>query len=80
MKKNELVHLHALLIRVAEDYVERGEATRADFDEYHELELTPTSLREPRMRHEEAVRVLARILSDRSGVEGRVSEAELTSR
>ncbi|MFB6129495.1 MAG: UPF0058 family protein [Salinigranum sp.] len=63
MKKNELVHLHALLVRVAEDYVSRGIATPADFVEYERLGVTPMALRAPRHEHERAVRTLAHVLA-----------------
>jgi hypothetical protein len=66
MKKNELVHLHALLVRVAEDYVARGEATPEAFAPYRDLGVTPMALRESRARHEAAVRTLAALLADRS--------------
>jgi hypothetical protein len=67
MKKNELVHLHALLVRVTEDYLSRGLATREDFAEYDRLSVTPMALRAPRAEHERAVRILARTLAELSG-------------
>lgn len=80
MKKNELLHCHALLVQVAEDYVERGIAARENFEEYHSLGVTPMALREPRDRHERAVRTLARLLADLSAEDDRVPEPELPSR
>lgn len=64
MKKNELIHLHTLLAQIAEEYTLSGVATPADFDPYAALGITPMALRESRDRHEEAVRLLARILAD----------------
>lgn len=64
MKKNELIHLHTLLVQVAEEYVESGVATPADLEPYAALGVTPMALRESRDRHEEAVSLLARILAD----------------
>lgn len=64
MKKNELIHLHTLLAQIAEEYLESGVATPAELEPYTALGVTPMSLREARDRHEEAVRLLARILSD----------------
>jgi hypothetical protein len=64
MKKNELVHYHALLVHVARDLVERGVATPEDLEPYLALGVTPTSLREPRARHQEAVFALAGLLAD----------------
>jgi hypothetical protein len=66
VNKNELVHLHALLARVAEDYVERGLATREDFSAYSALGTTPMALRQSRADHEVATRNLARTLADLS--------------
>ncbi|SFL16374.1 Uncharacterised protein family UPF0058 [Halogranum rubrum] len=64
VKKNELVHLHTLLAQIAEEYITSGVATPTDFDPYAELGISPMALRESRDRHEEAVRLLARILAD----------------
>jgi hypothetical protein len=64
MNKNELVHLHALLARVAEDYVERGLAAREDFSAYDALGTTPMALRQSRADHEAAVRSLASTLAE----------------
>lgn len=64
MKKNELIHLHTLLRQIAEEYVASGVATPADLEPYNALGISPMALRESRARHEEAVRVLARILAD----------------
>ncbi len=66
MNKNELVHLHALLVRVAEEYVEWNVATRGDFSAYHALGTTPMSLRRSRADHEAATLVLARTLAELS--------------
>ena len=66
MKKNELVHLHSLLVQVGENYISAGIATRSDFAEYNKLGVTPMSLRAPRASHERAVQVLAGILGDLS--------------
>jgi hypothetical protein len=66
MKKNELIHFHALLATVARDYLERGIAEPADFAAYEGSGVTPMTLRASRERHEEAVRTLARILAERS--------------
>lgn len=74
MKKNELVHLHALLSSVSAEYVERGVADAELFEPYRALGVTPMSMQVPRARHEEAVLTLARLLagvdsSDDSAVE-----------
>ena len=66
MKKTELVHLHTLLVQVAEEFVARGDASPADFAAYDRLQITPLSLRASRSDHETAVRALARALAERS--------------
>lgn len=63
MRKNELLHLHALLIRVAEEYIDRGLVTPDEFAAYRALDVTPTALREPRDSHQVAVQTLARTLA-----------------
>jgi hypothetical protein len=77
MKKNELVHLHALLARVATDYLERGLLEPADCEPYESLGVTPLSLRASRDSHEEAVLALARLLARASRPE---AEAEAETR
>ena len=64
MKKNELVHLHALLARLGSDSVERGTATRADFEAYRDLDVSPTTLTASRADHRRAVQMLASTLAD----------------
>jgi hypothetical protein len=70
MKKNELVHFHSLLVTVAEEFVESGLATRADFAEYDALGVSPLALRAPRDAHERAVLTLARLLAGIAGTDG----------
>ena len=66
MKKNELVHLHALLARVAADYRERGLVTDADLEPYRAVGVGPSSLTESRSEHQRAIRVLLSILAAHS--------------
>ena len=66
MKKNELVHLHALLARVAADYRERGLVTDADLEPYRAVGVGPSSLTESRSEHRRAVRALLSILAAHS--------------
>jgi hypothetical protein len=79
MKKNELVHLHALLARVAADYLERGLLAPDALDDYEAQGVTPMSLRESRARHEAAVRTLARTLARASRPERETVEPESTA-
>jgi len=67
VNKNELVHLHTLLVRVAEEYAEWGVATSDDFSTYRALRTTPMALRRSRADHEAATLVLARTLAELSG-------------
>jgi hypothetical protein len=66
MKKNELVHFHALLVTVAAEFVKSGLATKADFADYDALGVSPLALRAARDDHERAVLTLARILAEAS--------------
>ena len=63
MKKNELVHLHALLTCVAGDFVERGVVDAEAFSEYRALGVSSRSLRASRADHEAAVRLLVDVLA-----------------
>jgi hypothetical protein len=66
MKKNELVHFHALLVTVAAEFVESGLVTKGDFAEYDALGVSPLALRASRDDHERAVLTLARVLAEAS--------------
>ncbi len=66
MKKNELVHLHALLARVAADYRERGLLEDADLQPYRDAGVGPASLTESRAEHRRAVQLLLSILAAHS--------------
>lgn len=59
MRKNEQVHLHALL-RTAADYLSaRGDRSDGTLDGYESLGVTPMSMRADRGDHEAAVSALA---------------------
>lgn len=62
MKKNELIHVHALLVQVVEDLLDRGVVDPSHFDPYRELEVSPVDFRVRRDRHEEAVLLLASLV------------------
>jgi hypothetical protein len=83
MKKNELVHLHALLTCVAEDFVERGVVDESAFAEYRELGTTSIALRASRGDHAAAVRLLTDVLSsaaaDADASNGTSSNADSTA-
>ncbi|KAB1188586.1 MULTISPECIES: UPF0058 family protein [Haloferax] len=63
MRKNELIHLHTLLVEIAGDFLDRGTATREDLEPYHRLEIGPMALRSCRDDHEVAVRTLSTALA-----------------
>ncbi|WP_396612801.1 UPF0058 family protein [Haloferax sp. S1W] len=63
MKKNELIHMHTLLVEIATDFLERGVATPDDLDAYNHLEIGPMALRSCRADHELAVRTLTTALA-----------------
>ncbi|MFB6177334.1 MAG: UPF0058 family protein, partial [Halobaculum sp.] len=69
MKKNELLHVHSLLVAVARQYDERGRLAADALDSYRELGVTPMSIRAPRDDHEDAVLALARVLGEAAGSE-----------
>ena len=63
MRKNELIHLHTLLVELAVDFLEQGIATHEDLEPYHRLEIGPMALRSCRDDHELAVRTLSTTLA-----------------
>jgi hypothetical protein len=62
MKKNELLHVHSLLVAIARQYDERGKLADDALDSYRALGVTPMSIRAPRDDHEDAVLELVRVL------------------
>ncbi|WP_435064746.1 UPF0058 family protein [Halobaculum sp. EA56] len=67
MRKNELVHLHALL-RTAAGYLSaRGDLPGDALDAYESLGVTPMSMRAGREDHEAAVLALATALAAVAG-------------
>lgn len=66
MKKTELIHLHALLVVVAEELHRRERLTPDELEPYFALGVTPTNLRARRDEHERAVLTLARLLGEAS--------------
>jgi hypothetical protein len=64
MKKNELLHVHSLLLALARRFTERGVVPDEALDSYRETGVTPMSLRAPRDDHADAVLELATALGD----------------
>lgn len=67
MKKNELIHLHALLVRVAEQLLDDDALGEDDLAPYEALDVSPVAVRASRSEHERAVRTLAAVLVDTVG-------------
>ncbi|AFK19144.1 hypothetical protein E6P09_10200 [Haloferax mediterranei ATCC 33500] len=63
MKKNELIHLHTLLVEIGGEYLEAGVASRDDLQPYYQLDIGPVALRCSRDDHEYAVRTLMTALA-----------------
>ncbi|WEL25632.1 Putative metal-binding protein [Haloferax volcanii] len=63
MKKNELIHVHSLLVEIATDYRDGGILTSADLEPYNRLGIGPMALRDCRADHERAVRTLTTTLA-----------------
>jgi len=64
MRKRDLVHLHALLIRTRRFVDRREELPEGTFDRYEELDVTPTAIYEAKGEHQSAVRALAGALAE----------------
>ncbi|MEZ3145186.1 UPF0058 family protein [Halobaculum sp. MBLA0143] len=62
MKKNELLHVHSLLLALARQFTERGVVSDEALDSYRETGVTPMSLRAARDDHVDAVLELATAL------------------
>lgn len=67
MKKQELLHMHALLVEVADHVTPTGSAT--DIAAYQAAPVRPTSLHRPKADHEDAVMTLAHAITDEIGPE-----------
>lgn len=87
MRKNELLHVHGLLLGIAREFTERGVVADDALDTYRELGVTPMSLRAARDDHAEAVLELGGALAaavdngdgdevERTPSEGGVSDGE----
>lgn len=59
MRKQESVHLHALLVEVARELDERQGVPSSDRSAYRELGVTPSQAHRSKADHEEAVLALA---------------------
>jgi hypothetical protein len=59
MRKQESVHLHALLVEVAKEFDQRQGVPSPDRSAYRDLEVTPSQAHRSKETHEEAVLVLA---------------------
>lgn len=62
MRKQELVHLHGVLVEVTESLVEQGVVSAEIWMEYARLGIHPNSIHAQKSDHAEAVRLLASTL------------------
>ncbi len=62
MRKQEYIHLHALLAEVNNDVQENG--TEIDLDSYESLGVRPSSIHRSKTDHKEAVQALATCLTE----------------
>lgn len=67
MRKQEYIHLHGLLVEVAQQMVERDDLPADALDEYDALDAHPLTINESKETHHEAVMVLASCI--REGLE-----------
>lgn len=82
MRKQELLHVHALLAAV-EQFCEETLETEVDTESYETLQVRPNSIHASKNRHEDAVFALARGLGESvtepSAGESAESTTELTA-
>jgi hypothetical protein len=62
MRKQEYIHLHALLAEVSTDVQENG--TDVNLDDYDSLGVRPSSIHRSKTDHKEAVQALATCLTE----------------
>lgn len=67
MRKQECVHLHALLAEITRYLVEREELPPSSLATYDALQTRPSSIHRSRREHREALRVLAGTLDGELG-------------
>lgn len=72
MRKNDLVHLHGLLIEVTDRLTEDDALSQTDLEPYDQLGVAPVSFQASREDHQEAVLTLGAVLGDaaRSSFDG----------
>ncbi len=64
MKKEEVVHLHELLVRVKECFEENS--MNCEFEKYNELDITPLDMQRSKKEHKRAIFVLASELASKA--------------
>lgn len=63
MRKQELVHLHGLLVEITQSLVDEGTISAEIKNEYEALDINAYAIHESKSDHEEAVLFLAATLS-----------------
>jgi hypothetical protein len=64
MRKQELVHLHGLLVEITQSLVDQGAVSQAVWHEYDALDINAYSIHVQKGSHEEAVLLLATVLGE----------------
>lgn len=59
MRKQELVHLHGVLVEVTQSLVEQDAVQAAIWDEYQTLDITAAAIHAQKSDHQKAVLLLA---------------------
>jgi hypothetical protein len=62
MRKQELVHIHGLLVEITQSLVDQGTVSADIWDEYEALDINAYSIRAQKSDHKEAVLLLATTL------------------
>jgi hypothetical protein len=64
MKKEEVVHLHKLLVLMKKGFEENG--LDCDFQKYNELDITPLDMQRSKEEHKRAIFLLASELASKA--------------
>ena len=64
MKKEEVVHLHKLLVHVKKYF--EGNGLDCDFQKYNELDITPLDMQRSKEEHKRAIFLLASELASKA--------------
>ncbi|MDY6764695.1 MAG: UPF0058 family protein [Halobacteria archaeon] len=81
MQKNELIHLHSLLVQIKKHVQEREDVDEDQFESYADLETRPVHIHKSKSAHKEAIFVLGEEITEimdgdenEAGIESRTKE------